>query len=141
MDIAKALEIAMTLEQRHGCSREAAMIAAFHGALAEAVDRYLDTVAPRTAFQPETPPTPQPEAPQTPQPETPPTPIPAPDPTPEVFQVTLDELRRIVQAASKAGRKDGIKEILASYNAAKLPDLDPSTYSEVAEKVQALHVE
>jgi hypothetical protein len=153
MDINRLITIAIDLEQTHGASRDAAIVAAALAVVHETVGQYLDLMiktpvkvmepaAPTPSASVEAPiklagdPLPPPKV--TAAPPIPPAPLPVVPAVPAVSAVTLDELRGIVQAASKAGKKDGIRALLATYNAAKLPDLDPATYPAVKAALEAL---
>lgn len=52
--------------------------------------------------------------------------------------VDINRLREAFAAKSRDGKKAELKELLSSYGAKKLPDLDESQYAEVLQKANAL---
>ena len=61
----------------------------------------------------------------------------AKDAEPEA-SVDINQLREAFAAKSRDGKKAELKELLSSYGAKKLPDLDESQYAEVLQKANAL---
>jgi cell division septum initiation protein DivIVA len=62
---------------------------------------------------------------------------PAKDAEPEP-PVDINQLREAFAAKSRDGKKGELKDLLSSYGAKKLPDLDESQYAEVLQKANAL---
>lgn len=52
--------------------------------------------------------------------------------------VDINQLREAFAAKSRDGKKGELKDLLTSYGAKKLPDLDESQYAEVLQKANAL---
>lgn len=52
--------------------------------------------------------------------------------------VDINHLREAFAAKSRDGKKTELKELLSSYGAKKLPDLNESQYAEVLKKANAL---
>ena len=52
--------------------------------------------------------------------------------------VDINQLREAFAAKSRDGKKEELKDLLTSYGAKKLPDLDESQYAEVLQKANAL---
>lgn len=62
---------------------------------------------------------------------------PAEDAEPEP-PVDINQLREAFAAKSRDGKKGELRDLLSSYGAKKLPDLDESQYAEVLQKANAL---
>lgn len=55
-------------------------------------------------------------------------------PAEEDKQYTLEDVRAALGALQKAGKKEQVREILQSFGAAKLPEVDPSDYPALMQK-------
>ena len=53
-------------------------------------------------------------------------------------ETTINHLREAFAAKSRDGKKAELKELLSSYGAKKLPDLEETQYAEVLQKANAL---
>lgn len=52
--------------------------------------------------------------------------------------VSLEEVREKLAALAKAGKQAEVKELIASFDAKKLTDIDPSNFAEVLKKAEKL---
>ena len=52
--------------------------------------------------------------------------------------ITVEQVRAVVQSASQAGKKDGIKATLKEFGIAKVTELKAEQYPEFLEKIKAL---
>lgn len=53
-------------------------------------------------------------------------------------QYTLEDVRAALGALQKAGKKEQVKELLQSFGAAKLPEVDPADYPALMQKAGEL---
>lgn len=53
-------------------------------------------------------------------------------------EYTLEDVRATLGALQKAGKKEQVKEILQSFGAAKLPEVDPADYPALMQKAGEL---
>lgn len=59
-------------------------------------------------------------------------------PAVEESQYTLEDVRAALGALQKAGKKEQVKELLQSFGAAKLPEVDPADYPALMKKAGEL---
>jgi hypothetical protein len=59
-------------------------------------------------------------------------------PVTDSIPATIDDLRKVFQLASQAGKKEDLMKILRSYGVEKLPQLPTDKYDEVYKKASSL---
>ena len=72
------------------------------------------------------------------EPEVKPEEVPAVEESQEV-QYTLEDVRAALGVLQKAGKKEQVKELLQSFGAAKLPEVDPADYPALMQKAGELN--
>ena len=65
-------------------------------------------------------------------------PQPAKPPAPETPSVDLSTVRAKLASLSQGGKQAPVRELIASYGAAKLTDIPPEHYAELLAKAEAL---
>ena len=150
----KVVNLAEELHKTFNCGMSESFIAAALMELTDAVTRLGFRVGPDMGLQAPKPEAtkaeaPKPEAakpakpeaakPEAAKPEAPKAEAAKPEAAkPEADSLTLDDLRRVVNAAFKSGKEPEIRKILREYDAEKLPQLNPAVWKEVYIRLEAL---